>query len=71
MVENYSNEHKVKSENEKHKKKSQSRRTVNKKLRYFWDGGIIANTPLREAIMEHRKYWHYVRKSEIPLLPLS
>ena len=67
MVENYSNEHKVKSENEA-KKKSQSRRTVNKKLRYFWDGGIIANTPLREAIMEHRKYWHYVRKSEVPLL---
>jgi predicted acylesterase/phospholipase RssA len=67
MVENYSNEHKVKSENEA-KKKTQSRKTANKKVRYFWDGGIIANTPLREAIMEHRKYWHYVRKSEVPLL---
>ena len=67
MVENYRNEHKIKNENEA-KKKSQSGKTINKKVRYFWDGGIIANTPLREAIMEHRKYWHYVRKSEVPLL---
>ena len=67
MVENYSNKHKIKSENEA-EKKSQSGKTVNKKERYFWDGGIIANTPLREAILEHRKYWHYVRKSEVPLL---
>jgi len=67
MVEDYINKHKIKSENEA-KKKSQSGKTVNKKERYFWDGGIIANTPLREAIMEHRKYWHYVRKSEVPLL---
>jgi NTE family protein len=67
MVENYSNKHKIETENEA-KKKSQSGKTVNKKVRYFWDGGIIANTPLREAILEHRKYWHYVRKSEVPLL---
>jgi NTE family protein len=67
MVENYSNEHKIKSENEA-EKKSESGKTVNKKERYFWDGGIVANTPLREAILEHRKYWHYVRKSEVPLL---
>ena len=67
MVENYSNKHKIKSENED-KKKSQSRKTINKKERYFWDGGIIANTPLREAVLEHRRYWHYVRKSEVPLL---
>jgi hypothetical protein len=67
MVENYSNKHKTKSENED-KKKSHSRKTINKKVRYFWDGGIIANTPLREAVLEHRRYWHYVRKSEVPLL---
>jgi NTE family protein len=67
MVENYSNKHKIKSENED-KKKNQGRKTINKKARYFWDGGIIANTPLREAVMEHRRYWHYVRKSEPPLL---
>jgi predicted acylesterase/phospholipase RssA len=67
MVENYSNKYKIKSENED-KKKSQSRKTINKKVRYFWDGGIIANTPLREAVLEHRRYWHFVRKSEVPLL---
>ncbi len=67
MVENYSNKHKIKSENED-KKKSQNRKTVNKKVRYFWDGGIIANTPLREVVLEHRRYWDYVRKSEVPLL---
>src|SRR5438093_1743397 len=66
MVEDYSNKHKIKSENRDEKKSR--RKSINKKERYFWDGGIIANTPLREAIMEHRKYWHYVRKSEIPLL---
>jgi hypothetical protein len=67
MVENYSNKNKIKSEN-KDKKKSQGGKTINKKERYFWDGGIIANTPLREAVIEHRRYWHYVRKSEPPLL---
>jgi len=67
MVENYSNEHEIKSENES-AKKSKSRESANRKERYFWDGGIIANTPLREAVMEHRRYWHYVRKSEVPLL---
>jgi len=66
MVEDYSNKHKIKSENGDEKKSR--RKSLNKKERYFWDGGIIANTPLREAIMEHRKYWHYVRKSEVPLL---
>jgi NTE family protein len=67
MVEDYSNKHKIKSENED-KNKNQGRKTINKKERYFWDGGIIANTPLREAVMEHRRYWHYVRKSEPPLI---
>ena len=67
MVEDYSNKHKIKSENEDNKK-NQGRKTINKKARYFWDGGIIANTPLREAVMEHRRYWHYVRKSEPPLI---
>ena len=67
VVENYSNRHEVKNKNEEGKKSS-SRYTINKKVRYFWDGGIIANTPLREAVLEHRRYWHYVRKSEVPLL---
>jgi len=53
-------------ENEKQKEDVNS--LITKKIRYFWDGGIIANTPLREAVIEHRKYWDYVRKSEVPPL---
>ena len=30
--------------------------------------GIIANTPLKEAVIEHRRYWVSVRKSEVPPL---
>ena len=66
-VENYSNKHEVNNKNEEGKK-SPNRYTVNKNVRYFWDGGIIANTPLREAVLEHRRYWHFVRNSEVPLL---
>jgi NTE family protein len=25
--------------------------------RYFWDGQLLSNTPLRELIGEHKKYW--------------
>lgn len=27
------------------------------KKRTFWDGGILSNTPLRELIVQHKKYW--------------
>jgi NTE family protein len=39
-------------------------------LRFFWDGGLLANTPLRQTIMAHREYWLRVRKleHEIPRL---
>jgi predicted acylesterase/phospholipase RssA len=67
VVENYTNKHEVNSKNEEGKK-SPNRYTINKNVRYFWDGGIIANTPLREAVLEHRRYWHFVRNSEVPLL---
>ena len=33
-------------------------------MRYFWDGGLLANTPLRQTILAHRYYWHRVRKLE-------
>ena len=32
--------------------------------RSFWDGGLLANTPLRQTILAHREYWHRVRKLE-------
>jgi hypothetical protein len=41
-------------------------------IRYFWDGGISANTPLREAILSHRRYWAYVRNVDnIPGLKIA
>jgi hypothetical protein len=32
--------------------------------RYFWDGGILSNTPLRELIQSHKDYWFGVRGKE-------
>lgn len=29
----------------------------NDKKRYFWDGGLLSNTPLREVINAHQDYW--------------
>lgn len=41
-------------------------------IRYFWDGGISANTPLREAVISHRRYWANVRKVDhIPGLKIA
>jgi predicted acylesterase/phospholipase RssA len=39
-------------------------------LHSFWDGGLLANTPLRQTIVSHREYWHKVRRLEfgIPTL---
>jgi NTE family protein len=34
----------------------------NRSLRSFWDGGLLANTPLRQTILAHRNYWLDVRK---------
>ena len=33
-------------------------------IRYFWDGGLLANTPLRQTILAHIDYWRRVRKLE-------
>jgi hypothetical protein len=38
-------------------------------LRFFWDGGLLANTPLRQVLMAHREYWHRVRKLEDNSIP--
>ncbi len=42
-------------------------------LRFFWDGGLLANTPLRQTILAHRDYWLRVRKLEdnIPKLKFA
>jgi NTE family protein len=42
-----------------------------KTTRYFWDGGLLSNTPLRELIHEHREYWLKTQKKEfVPDLDL-
>ncbi|HET7390398.1 MAG TPA: hypothetical protein VFJ51_06210, partial [Nitrososphaeraceae archaeon] len=28
-----------------------------KNIRYFWDGGIMSNTPLSQVVRLHRQYW--------------
>ena len=33
-------------------------------MRFFWDGGLLANTPLRQTVIAHRDYWLKVRKLE-------
>lgn len=35
-----------------------------KVTRYFWDGGILSNTPLRELIQWHKDYWFRVKGKE-------
>ncbi len=42
-------------------------------LRSFWDGGLLANTPLRQTYIAHIDYWRRVRKLEenIPNLRFS
>jgi len=43
----------------------------NKITRYFWDGGLLSNTPLRELMHEHREYWLKIQNSEfVPNLDL-
>ena len=38
--------------------------------RYFWDGGLMTNTPLTQLVLLHRYYWYKVRgiKDKIPTL---
>lgn len=35
----------------------QGNEKIEKVERYFWDGGITSNTPLRELIQSHKDYW--------------
>lgn len=38
-----------------------------KNIRYFWDGGLLSNTPLRELLEAHKEYWYDVEnKGKIP-----
>jgi predicted acylesterase/phospholipase RssA len=41
-----------------------------KEVRYFWDGGLLTNTPLSHLIVAHRNFWYKVRgfKDTVPHL---
>jgi NTE family protein len=41
-----------------------------KEKRSFWDGGLLANTPLSQLVLLHRKYWYRQRglKEKVPTL---
>jgi NTE family protein len=41
-----------------------------KEKRSFWDGGLLANTPLSQLVLLHRKYWYRQRglKDKVPTL---
>ncbi len=34
-------------------------------IRYFWDGGLLSNTPFRELLQAHKDYWTDVERSNI------
>jgi NTE family protein len=38
---------------------------------YFWDGGLLANTPLRQTVIAHKDYWYRVRKMDDNLPALT
>jgi predicted acylesterase/phospholipase RssA len=44
-----------------------------KEIRYFWDGGLMTNTPMTELVMMHRRYWYKTRglKDKVPSLGIA
>ena len=44
-----------------------------KNLRYFWDGGIMSNTPLTQLVILHRLYWLKVKglRDTVPRLGIG
>ena len=40
-------------------------------IRYFCDGGLLSNTPLREVLQAHQEYWNNIEnKDKIPDLDI-
>ena len=44
-----------------------------KNIRYFWDGGIMSNTPLSQVVALHRQYWLKTKgfKDTVPRLNIA
>jgi len=73
-------DHKLISEESKYSSKNDKERSnkhssyyssTNNHYHYFWDGGLLANTPLRQTVIAHRDYWHRVRKMDDNLPSLT
>ncbi|HEY7082725.1 MAG TPA: patatin-like phospholipase family protein [Nitrososphaeraceae archaeon] len=43
---------------------SPSNKAENMNIRYFWDGGLLSNTPFREVLQAHEDYWVNVQKCD-------
>jgi NTE family protein len=56
--------------NETSQKDSVNSSNYKKKKRYFWDGGLMSNTPLSQLVLMHRNYWYQIRgvKEKVPTL---
>ena len=41
-----------------------------KKKRYFWDGGLMSNTPLSQLVLMHRYFWYKIKgvRDKVPTL---
>ncbi len=41
-----------------------------KEIRYFWDGGLMTNTPLMQLVLKHRWFWYKTKglKENVPRL---
>ena len=41
-----------------------------KKKRYFWDGGLMSNTPLSQLVLLHRNFWYKIKgvREKVPTL---
>ncbi len=48
-------------------------RQYRKEIRYFWDGGMMTNTPLTQLVTLHRDYWYKIRglKDKVPTLTVD
>jgi NTE family protein len=57
----------IKTEQNYEDKRRMTDKSEDNNMRYFWDGGLLSNTPLMELLDSHRQYWSGVEnKGKIP-----
>jgi predicted acylesterase/phospholipase RssA len=67
---NMREEHQTGNENTQRDNIKTNSSNYRKKRRYFWDGGLMSNTPLSQLVLMHRNYWYQIRgvKEKVPTL---